>query len=294
MATHNPRSDLLARQIDSLRAQTVTDWRCLVFDDSSSDRAAVQGLLTDPRFVLLPATEHLGAYRAFEHLLATADDDVPTFLCDQDDVWHRSKMQRMLSGPPTAARFCAMRVVDPAGQVVRERYLTRSPSATALTPAGLLMMNSVSGAALMVTPEVRRAALPFPARDLRGWHDQWLGAVAARLGAVEYLDEPLMDYTRHDAQVTGDGLRRIDGHRLRSYARTLRAQGLRRDLSGRAGWVRAAAQRLLTLPGGADPDLEALAAGRWTGLLTAGMRRREVPPARAALLTAGNFAHRWR
>lgn len=293
MATHNPGTDLFERQIDSLRAQTVEDWKCLVFDDSSSDRAAVQRRLTDPRFVLLPATAHLGAYRAFEHLL-TVGDELPTFLCDQDDVWRPDKLERMLSAPPAAATFCAMRVVDPAGNVVRERYLPKPPSPRALTPAGLLLMNTVSGAALMVSPEVTHAALPFPAPNLRGWHDQWLAAVAARLGAVGYLEEPLTDYTRHEAQVTGDGLRRIDRHRMGAYARSLRVHGLRHDLSSRAGWVRAAAERLLALPGGDDPDLQALAGGHWAGLLASGLRRGDVPAARAALLTAGNFARRWR
>ena len=41
LATHNPRIDLLDAQLDSLRAQTVTDWRCLVFDDSSANTDAI-------------------------------------------------------------------------------------------------------------------------------------------------------------------------------------------------------------------------------------------------------------
>ena len=293
MATHNPRTDLFERQIASLRAQTVEDWQCLVFDDSSTDRDEVQRRLTDPRFVFLPATDHLGAYRAFEHLL-TLGDDLPTFLCDQDDTWHPAKLERMLSAPASQATFCAMRVVDPAGQPIRQRYLPRPPSAETLTPAGLLLMNVVSGAAMMVSPQVVRAALPFPAPDLRGWHDQWLAAVAARLGTVSYLHEALTDYTRHESQVTGDGLRQIDRQRLRSYTHSLRGRGLRHDLSSRAGWVRAAAQRLLEIPGPEDPDLEALARGHWAGLLSAGLRRGDVPVARAALLAAGNITRRWR
>ncbi|MEI2784836.1 MAG: hypothetical protein V9E82_03900 [Candidatus Nanopelagicales bacterium] len=50
-------------------------------------------------------------------------------------------------------------------------------------------MNCVSGTALKITPEVLTAALPFPAPTLRGWHDQWLAAVAARLGGLTYLDQ---------------------------------------------------------------------------------------------------------
>lgn len=272
LATHNPPPALFTRQLASLAAQTETDWQCLVFDDSSTDRAAVVEQFTDPRFVVMPAREHLGAYRAFEHLLQMADG-VPVFLCDQDDFWHPTKLARMLQVPVTA--FCSMRVVDVNGSLVRDRFL---PPVGDLTPAGLLLMNSVSGAALMVSDRVRRAALPFPAPELRGWHDQWLAAVAARLGELHYLDAPLVDYTQHTSQVVGDGLRRLTGRRLRGFLSSP-------QLRSRAHWVIAAAAALLELPGPADPDLEAIAAGHFA----ASIRRHDVPRQRALLLRAGRW-----
>lgn len=289
MATHNPDPAFLRRQVASLRAQTEPDWRCLVFDDASRNRSEVAGLLTDDRFELLPAGPHLGAYRAFEHLLSVCPAEGPVFLCDQDDYWRTDKVDRMLARTGALAVFSAMRVVGEQGDVVRARFLPHAPERDDLTPAGLLLMNTASGAAMLISAEVRAAALPFPAPQLRGWHDQWLAAVAARLGGLQYLDEPLVDYTRHVGQATGDGLRRITADGVRGYTQRLRAQGPLRELGSRSGWVRIAARRLLDLPGPQDPELEALAAGRWAAPLWRGVRAGRVPVPRAVLLATGRL-----
>ena len=274
LATHNPPTALLRRQLDSIRSQTIEDWTCLIFDDSSTVRAEVEALsTTDPRFRLLPARARQGAYRAFELLMWEAANSVPVFLCDQDDYWYPDKMERMLATPCPA--FCAMRVVAQDGKVLRERFVTPPES---LTPAGILLMNVVSGAALKITPEVRQAALPFPSPQWRGWHDQWLATVALRLGKLDFIDAPLMDYTRHTGQVTGDGLRRLRIGSVMDFA-------ARPQLRSRVRWVQAAAQALLRLPGPADPDLEQIAAGHFDRVLA----RHEIPRRRALLLRLGSL-----
>lgn len=285
LATHAPRHDLLARQIASVREQTVSDWQCLILDDASPDRTVVaRAVAGDERFRLLPAQPHLGPYRAFERLLSQAPADVPVFLCDQDDRWWPQKMQVLLDAGGTA--FCAMRVVRPDGSLVRSRFLPRAPDAQALSPAGLLLMNSVSGTALVISQRVRTAALPFPAPQARGWHDQWLAAVAARLGELQFVDEVLVDYTQHSQQVAGDGLRRLSPTQIGSFLQRLSAAPVQ-DLRSRTAWVIEAARRLLELPGPEDPALAALAAGRFGRQAARGVRSGRVPVARAALLLAG-------
>lgn len=286
MATFNPRKDLLNKQIASIRAQTVTDWECLVLDDGSQDREVVASALAgDDRFTLLPAATNRGPYLAFETLLSRVPNNLPVFLCDQDDVWDPRKLERMLECDGTV--FSAMRVTNETGRVVRERFLANPPSPHALTPAGILLMNSVSGAALMLSPDVLATALPFPAPQLRGWHDQWLGAVAARLGRLHYLDEPLVDYTRHTAQVTGEGVRRLTNRGVQGYVSRIRANGLRADLTGRAQWIVLAARRLLEMDDAPDAELAALASGHFLRPVSRSTLARETPVSRAALLVAG-------
>jgi glycosyltransferase involved in cell wall biosynthesis len=270
LAVHNPRPDLFKRQLESLRLQTVTDWQCLILDDASAEPRLTEAALNDPRFVLTTSASNLGPYRAFETLLAAAQD-VPVFFCDQDDYWHPRKLERLLAVPGNA--FSAMRVVDDQGTVLRDRFL---PAPTSLTACGLLLMNCVSGTSLKITPGVRASALPFPAPTLRGWHDQWLAAVAARTEGLTYVDEALVDYTQHAQQVIGDGLRRLNRRRLRAFVQTP-------ELRSRADWVRTAAYRLLLLPGPPDDDLQALAAGDFAAVL----RRYDLPRQRSLLLLLG-------
>ena len=280
---------MLNRQIASLQDQSVRDWQCLVFDDASTDRTVVERAVAgDPRFTIMPTRPHMGVYAAFEHLLIAASETVPIFLADQDDVWYPHKMQTLLSVGETA--FSGMRVVDDRGRVLRDRFLPRDPSSASLSPAGLLMMNSASGTALMISQNVRRCALPFPGGHLRGWHDQWLAAVAARTEELHYVDEVLVDYTQHSGQVVGDGLRRVHGRAIRAFAARLQASGFRNELAGRSEWVKMAAGQLLRMPGPPDPELEALAAGDFAGCLFRAVARREVPIQRAALLVAGSVA----
>lgn len=289
LATHNPRLDLLHRQIASLRAQSVADWECLVFDDASVNRDAVVAAIPgDVRFRMLPAREHLGHYLAFEHLLGHTSPDLPVFFCDQDDTWHPNKLERMLATPESA--FSAMQVVDVAGTVIRPRFLPRPPTPRALTASRLLLMNSVSGTSLKVTPDVRRLAMPFPAPHLRGWHDQWLAAVAAHVSSIRYLDEVLVDYTQHHDQAVGSGLRQVDRRRIRAYRHRIRTDGLLHDLASRRAWVMAAASRLLEIGDRADPELLDLAAGHFARQLVDGVKNHHVPVARAALLAAGGMA----
>lgn len=297
LATHNPDPALFAKQIQSLLDQTEQDWRCLVFDDASDDRGHVERMCSvDPRFEMLGAhPERIGHNMAFQILLMSATRfGVPVFLCDQDDVWFPKKMELLLAqiDDGASAAFSAMRVVAPDGTVVRERFLPSCPKSDWMCPANLLRMNCVSGTSMVLSAATVQAALPFPAADLRGWHDQWLAAVAARTGRLDYVEEPLTDYTQHGGQLMGDGLRAVNWRRLRKFAVEKRSFGLLLDdLRSRTGWITAAAARLLTLSDAPDEQLQSLATGgislhttRW---LWDGVRHDDVPAYRALLLAAG-------
>lgn len=296
MATHAPDSALLAAQVRSLQEQTFQNWHCVVYDDCSPDRARVaQAFAGDDRFTLLDGGEHLGHNLAFEKLLSTVSPaELPVFLCDQDDVWHPKKMDMMLEEIECGATavFSAMRVVDPDGHLIRERFLPQDPHDHWLRPASLLRMNCVSGTSMAVAPETLRSALPFPDMRLRGWHDQWLAAVASRRGRLVYLHEPLTDYTQHGGQVMGDGLRSVNWERLRKFVVERRTPDqLLADLRSRVDWIALAATRLLAIPGDPDEELRCLAERRLSqstlSWLWDGVRQRDTPMWRTMLLSSG-------
>ncbi len=90
MATYNPRPKDFARQIDSIRAQTHSNWVCLISDDASDgeSRAAMIKILDgDTRFAFRPNRQRLGFYRNFERCLASVPETAGyVALSDQDDV----------------------------------------------------------------------------------------------------------------------------------------------------------------------------------------------------------------
>lgn len=92
VAAYNPRG-LLARTIDSVRAQTEPAWHCVVVDDGSpEDVTWVRDL--DPR-VRLVRQANQGVSAARNAGAARAEAPLLCFL-DQDDLWQPTYLQRQL------------------------------------------------------------------------------------------------------------------------------------------------------------------------------------------------------
>ena len=207
MATYEPPSDLLRRQLGSLREQTHGNWICLISDDCSGDEAFERiAELTDrdPRFVVSRSHERLGFYRNFERALSMAPPETDfVTLCDQDDRWRPDKLERLLEAIEDAQLvYSDARIVSPEGEVVRPSYWTeRSNNYTNF--GSLLLANSVTGAASLFRRDLLDDALPLPPRLAKAFHDHWLAIVAMARGEIAYVDEALWDYVQHDATVIG-------------------------------------------------------------------------------------------
>jgi len=91
----------------------------------------------------------------------------------------------------------------------------------------LLIMNSVTGMTAVFRRDVALAAEPFPLSGCRHiLHDHWTALVASALGRVRFIDEPLVDYTQHAANVMG--ARAWQGSLPRALSPTLRRTYLRK------------------------------------------------------------------
>lgn len=207
MATHDPDPELLHRQIESLRAQTETDWICLIRDDGSDAGhyeelgAIVAG---DNRFVLSRGELPLGPYRSFERLLGELPAG-PTLvaLCDQDDRWHPDKL-RVLREQLGEGQliYSDQRVVDRQGNVLSPT-MWRHRANQWHDLASMVIANTVTGSAALMRREVVELALPFPEVPGIQLHDHWLAAVALSVGKLDYTSRPLSDYVQHSGAVLG-------------------------------------------------------------------------------------------
>lgn len=217
MCTYNG-SAFLQPQLDSLLAQTRRPDEILIGDDGSVD--TTPGLLHDFAEraraagieVSLRLNRHNRGYvENFSEGLRSAKGDV-LFLCDQDDVWLPGKLEQMAvhfeHDPGLLLLHSDARLVDGHGDPLGCSLFT----ALAMTAeekqaihAGngfdvVLRRSFVTGATAAVRRELVDLALPVG----EGWiHDEWLAAVAAAVGRIDFVDETLIDYRQHDANQIG-------------------------------------------------------------------------------------------
>lgn len=206
MAVYRPDPALLQRQIDSLKAQTLGDWRCIVGIDGADD--ATTDLVTqlvdgDTRFEVVTFTENVGVYRHFERLLRRVPAETTwVSLADQDDYWYPDKFERLvpvLWEDGVTAVLGQARVVDRAGPAL---------GGTARHPGDLVdtvLRNQLTGSFALLRREVLETAFPFPPGTSIAIHDHWLAVCAASQGRIALLDEIVQDYVQHESNVLGEG-----------------------------------------------------------------------------------------
>lgn len=208
LPTFSPPLDLLRQQIESLRAQTHSNWLCLIGDDASAEASLValrELIAGEERFILALSAKRLGVYHNVERCLQL----VPTqaefvALADQDDCWYPHKLARLLAEFQTSTQlvYSDLRVVDGHGQILADSYWTTwRNNQTDLVQ--LLFENTVTGAASLFRRSLLATALPFPPRAGNLYHDHWLACVALGLGSLRFVNEPLYDYVQHGGNVVG-------------------------------------------------------------------------------------------
>ncbi len=205
----------LPEQLGSILAQTRPVDELVVSDDGSSDGtvALVERMLAgaDVDLVVRANPEPLGVVGNFESALRATTGDV-ILLSDQDDVWHPERVERSLAvlerDPRLLALHADARLVDADGEPLGARLLdslevdggTRASIAAGDAFPAYLTRNLATGATMALRRELLELALPVPA----GWiHDEWLAMVAAALGRLTLLDEPVLDYRQHGSNEIG-------------------------------------------------------------------------------------------
>ncbi|GAB2561956.1 glycosyltransferase [Leucobacter ruminantium] len=219
LGTHNGER-FIGEQIASILAQTRPVDEIVLSDDASQDRtvAIVEDAVaahrdahgTAPELVVLRNDPPLRVTKNFEQALSTATGDLIA-LCDQDDVWHPERIERLsarFDDPAALYVFSNARQVDAAGAPLGHDLFTAlamSDGERSLIESGraydqFLRRNLATGATVMLRRSLVEAARPFPESWL---HDEWLAVVAALRDGVRMHDEALTDYRQHGGNEVG-------------------------------------------------------------------------------------------
>ncbi|MDR2852455.1 MAG: glycosyltransferase family 2 protein [Burkholderiaceae bacterium] len=212
----------IREQIRSIALQTLPPQEIVLSDDASRDdcvavaRTALQECLAQRPGLVLPLrvlqnTAPLRVTKNFEQAVRECTGDLIA-LSDQDDVWPPQRLARMaacfaqrgdLTLLHTDARLVDRQGAPLGGSLFHALEVTRSERERIHAGAAFevfLRRNLVTGAATVFRRSLLAAALPFPAEWV---HDEWLGIIAAAVGRVDMLEEPLLDYRQHGGNQIG-------------------------------------------------------------------------------------------
>ncbi|MGZ3657434.1 MAG: glycosyltransferase [Bdellovibrionota bacterium] len=201
----------LPEQLASLRNQTRPALEIIAQDDASKD--GTFALLTaDPAIKAFRNPNRLGFAANFAVALAKARGDI-IFLCDQDDIWEKEKIDLLLKrfeeNPRLNVVCSEASRIDEQGAPLPGLVLAGNgvgEEERALWGAGkafprLIRINSVPGMTMAFRASLRERLLPIPP----GWeHDYWILLVAAGLGeSIAMEPRALVRYRQHGGQVIG-------------------------------------------------------------------------------------------
>jgi glycosyltransferase involved in cell wall biosynthesis len=208
--TYN-RADLLPACLESIRAQTFTDWHTIVGDNGSTDGSAQLVLsLGDPRFELVRRPDNVGYVRNTNMLLDLADSDFIAIL-HSDDWWEPDFLARLVElldqAPQAIIAASAARLVLESGESRVERLVTTA------SPSHSTVLSSPEAARMLVRRAFLQPSGVLARRDLYRdnrfeeslpyTNDRAMWFRAASLGGIATTAEPLSNYRIHTASVFG-------------------------------------------------------------------------------------------
>lgn len=217
MATYNG-AGFIEDQIKSIQDQTVGDWSLVIRDDGSGDDTVdivLRLAKTDHRIALLQdGFGNLGVTQNFARLMNIALDGEADYLAisDQDDIWHREKLQVLLDemkkiessdGIHTPILVHSdLEVVDDTMRTVAHSFMDYAGiSPEPLKLGHLICQNDVTGCACLINRSLLKLALPVPQNI--PMHDWWLALLALSCGKVGYVERSLVRYRQHTGNIVG-------------------------------------------------------------------------------------------
>lgn len=193
----------LPEALDSVLAQTFTDYEVIVVNDGSSDHITTWiDTVTDGR-VRLVSQENRGLAGARNTGIREAQGDYIAFL-DADDIWHPTKLEKQVAlmerSPAVGLVYTWMTLVNQAGQPTG-RYVTNT--AEGQVWSSLILRNCVGSGS---NPMVKKACF-----DRLGYFDENLGSYMEDrdmwLRIAPYYEfavvkESLVDYRQHPSSAS--------------------------------------------------------------------------------------------
>lgn len=202
MCTYNGEK-YLREQLDSLLRQTHTNIEIIVVDDGSND-FTIEILndyqIRDNRIKVFQNEHNLGFVQNFSKAISLCSGDYIA-LADQDDIWKLNKLEKFIAeiGDNILIYSDAI-LMDEYGSPLNQHLIRPENNLISGSPnKAFFFSNCVSGNTLMFKKDLLPYLLPIPNVS---YHDIWIAFVASSIGTINFTEEPLTYYRRHDEQIT--------------------------------------------------------------------------------------------
>jgi len=197
LATYNGEK-YLKEQFDSLVNQTISPYEVIFQDDCSIDNTVeIARQYMDKLNLKIYLNEvNLGFTKNFESVLQKATGDLIA-PCDQDDIWKSDKLEKLsgLIGEHSLI-YADSLLVNSEGESLHQSLSQKLKNNFIDSQSALhfIFDNSVSAHSMLFKKELLEYIFPFPSIT---YFDAYIGAVAASLDGVVFLDEFLVLYRQH-------------------------------------------------------------------------------------------------
>lgn len=209
LAMYKPNIMWLEEQLRSLDEQDYPFLELIVWNDCPEEdnhEEIFAKCIKKIPYKVYKGEKNLGSNGAFEKLTELAQGDYIAY-CDQDDVWKKNKITRLLEefkSDDKLTLVCSdVKVIDKHSKLVassiRDVYPRQIPYEGKQLTKVILSRNFVTGCTVLIKTAAAQAALPFPRYTV---HDQWLAIWTSMYGKMKFLKETLIWYRLHGENQT--------------------------------------------------------------------------------------------
>lgn len=191
--------------IESVRAQSRTDWELVIVDDGSTDQTrqiAQRYTVQDPRIHLLRQPRNEGPAAARNRAISVGQGRYVAFL-DADDRWLPDKLERQITFMEAHGHAFSFT----AFWRVRDACRTRVPAVHSVGYDQLLKQN-VIGCLTVMYDQKKLGLCAMPDLPMRQDYGMWL-ALLKKVPLAYGLDEALSEYNDHKGSLSSHKMRAL-------------------------------------------------------------------------------------
>ncbi len=215
MGTYNGEC-YIEEQIESILAQTYSNWKLIIRDDGSTDRTfeIIRKYSQDypDKIFVVDEDGNLGSCRNFASLMNLSSSDYVMF-ADQDDVWEKNKIEltfakllelEKIHGKNTPVLVHSdMTVVDKNLKVIAKSFwkMMKIFPEFESDVNKVAVRNVVTGMTIIMNRSALTVSIPIP--DSAVMHDWWIAVNVAKRGVIGHITDKTVLYRQHGSNTIG-------------------------------------------------------------------------------------------